>query len=133
MSRIRNTGLILSPRLAAEADLLRGRRLAKSEPMGPNTECEREEEEETTGADNSANGPNKALLLPVLYDPHHFDADLYSTYHPDADPDSDFYLKRISGCGSGFLFDADADQDPTFPPDADPDPDPSFQIKVQTL
>jgi hypothetical protein len=38
---------------------------------------------------------------------------------------------RISGCRSGFLFDADAD--PTFHPDPDPDPDPSFQIKTQTL
>ncbi len=36
-----------------------------------------------------------------------------------------------SGCGSGFLFDADPDQ--TFYPDADPNPDPSFQKKAQTL
>ncbi len=50
-------------------------------------------------------------------DPHHFDADSDadpdSTYHPDADPDSD------------ILFDADPDADTTFHPDADPDPDPS--------
>ncbi len=39
-------------------------------------------------------------------------------YHPDADPDSDFYLDPI------FLSDADA---------ADTDPDPSFQIQAQTL
>jgi hypothetical protein len=29
----------------------------------------------------------------VVDHPHHFDAD--STYHPDEDPDSDFYLMRI--------------------------------------
>jgi hypothetical protein len=28
-----------------------------------------------------------------VVDPYHGDAD--STYHPDADPDSDFYLMRI--------------------------------------
>jgi hypothetical protein len=48
--------------------------------------------------------------LPSVVD--HFDvdtdADPDSTYHPAADPDSD------------FLF--DADPDPTFHPDADPDP-----------
>jgi hypothetical protein len=51
------------------------------------------------------------------------DADPYSTYHPDADPDSD------------FLFDTDpvADPDLTFHPDAVPDPDPSFQIKLKPL
>ncbi len=42
-----------------------------------------------------------------------------STYHPDADPDSD------------FLF--DADPDPTFHPDADPDPYLSFKEKAETL
>ncbi len=43
-------------------------------------------------------------------DPHHFDVDPDSTYHPDADPDADpdpyFYFMRIRifiwcGCGSG--------------------------------
>jgi hypothetical protein len=41
-----------------------------------------------------------------------------STYHTDADLDSDFYLMRIrilifflSGCGFLFLFDLDADSD----------------------
>ncbi len=54
-------------------------------------------------------------------DPHHFDD---STYHPDADPDSDFYLMRMG-----------PDVDSTFHPDPDPDPnsDPSFQRKAQTL
>ncbi len=62
-----------------------------------------------------------------VVDPHYFNADPDSIYHPDADPDpySDFYW-----CGSGFLF--DADPDPTFRPDSDPDPDPSFQLKAQT-
>jgi hypothetical protein len=27
--------------------------------------------------------------------PHHFDADPYSTYHPGADPDSDFLFDAI--------------------------------------
>jgi hypothetical protein len=60
-------------------------------------------------------------------DLHHFDADPDadpdSTYHPYADPDSD------------FLIDADADADPTFHPDADPDPYRSFKkgSKRQTL
>ena len=49
--------------------------------------------------------------------PHHFDADPFSTYHPDADPDA--------GPDSDFLF--DADPDPTFHPDADPDTDPSVK------
>ncbi len=32
-----------------------------------------------------------------VVDPHHFDVDPDSTYHPDADadPDSDFYLMRM--------------------------------------
>jgi hypothetical protein len=30
-----------------------------------------------------------------VVDPHHFDADLDFIYHPDADPDYDFYLMRI--------------------------------------
>ncbi len=58
-------------------------------------------------------------------DPHHLDADPYadSTYHPDADPDSD------------FLFDADPGADPTFHPDAvaDPDSDPSFKKRLKPL
>jgi hypothetical protein len=47
----------------------------------------------------------KGLVAPQLLhfisvvDPHHFDADLDSIYHPDvdldADPDSDFYLMEI--------------------------------------
>jgi hypothetical protein len=53
-------------------------------------------------------------------------------YHPDADPDSYFFL---CGSRSGFLFYADPDPDLTFHPDADPDldTDPNFQIKLQTL
>ncbi len=68
-------------------------------------------------------------------DPHHFDAkpdaDMDSTYRPDADPhadtDSDLTL-----CGSGFLFEADADPYQIYHPDADPDSDPdsSFNIKA---
>ncbi len=30
-----------------------------------------------------------------VVDPHHFEADPDSYYHPDEDPDSDFYLIRI--------------------------------------
>jgi hypothetical protein len=30
-----------------------------------------------------------------VVDPHHFDADPDSTYDPDADPNSDFYLMWI--------------------------------------
>jgi hypothetical protein len=66
-------------------------------------------------------------------DPHHVDADPDpypdSTYHPDANPDSDFILMRIR------IFDVDAvpDPDPTFHSFADPDPDTSFQIKAQTI
>ncbi len=30
-----------------------------------------------------------------VVDSHLFDADPDSTYHPDADPDSDFYLMQI--------------------------------------
>ncbi len=46
-------------------------------------------------------------------DPHHFDADPDSTYHPGGYPDSDFYLIRIR-----ILFDADAD--PGYKNDVDP-------------
>ncbi len=75
--------------------------------------------------------------LTIVVDPHHIDAvpdvDPDSTYHPDADPNSDFLCG--SGCGSGSRFLFDADPDPTSHSDAesDPDPDPSFQIKDQTL
>jgi hypothetical protein len=31
----------------------------------------------------------------LVVDPRHFDADPDSTYHPDADPDFDFYSMRI--------------------------------------
>ncbi len=54
-------------------------------------------------------------------DPHHFDADPDadpdSTYHPYADPDSDFLI--------------DADADPTFHPDADPDLYSSFKKRLK--
>jgi hypothetical protein len=50
-------------------------------------------------------------------DPHQLGADPDLTYHPDADPDSD------------FLF----DPDPTFHPDVDPDPEPSFKKRAQIL
>jgi hypothetical protein len=46
-----------------------------------------------------------------------------STYHPDADPDSYFYLMRISR----FLYGEDRGPESEFHPDADPDP--SLQIK----
>jgi hypothetical protein len=40
-----------------------------------------------------------AALQTSVVDPHHLDAvpdaDLDSTYHPDADPDSDFLLMRM--------------------------------------
>ncbi len=48
-----------------------------------------------------------------VVDPFHVDADPYSTYHPDADPDSDFLV--------------DAVPDPTVHPDSDPDADPGYQ------
>ncbi len=35
------------------------------------------------------------VIKPVLVDPHHFGGDPDKTQHPDADPDSDFYLMRI--------------------------------------
>jgi hypothetical protein len=41
---------------------------------------------------------NCTVSVPVsVVDPHHIDADLDSTYHPDADPDadSDLNLMRI--------------------------------------
>jgi hypothetical protein len=59
-----------------------------------------------------------AVIFSVV-DPHHVEVDPDSTYHPDADPDSD------------FLF--NADPDPTFHPDADPDPDPSFKKRFILL
>ncbi len=51
-----------------------------------------------------------------------------STYHPDADLDSDYYLMQIR---IRILFDADQ----TFHRNADPyrDSDPGVQIKAQTL
>ncbi len=64
----------------------------------------------------------KITVKHSVVDPHHFvwdpNADLDSTYHPDADPDSDFFL-----CGSVS----------DFHPDADPYPDPSFKKDAQTL
>jgi hypothetical protein len=36
----------------------------------------------------------RPLPTPGHGDPHNFDADPDSTYHPDAYPDSDFYLLR---------------------------------------
>ncbi len=44
-------------------------------------------------------------------DPHHFDVDLDSTHHPDADPDAD----------------PDGDPESIYHPDVDPDADPSFK------
>ncbi len=58
------------------------------------------------------------LLVPVaqqpgqagrVVDPHHLDADPDSTYHPDADPNSNLYLMRMRirifiGIGSGSDF-----------------------------
>ncbi len=67
-----------------------------------------------------------------VVDPHHFVTDPDSIDHPDADPESDFYLmQRRMRIRIRSLF--DADPDPTFHPDADPDLDPGFQIKAQTL
>jgi hypothetical protein len=63
-----------------------------------------------------------ALLCCVstsVVDPHHFDADPYSTNHPDGYSDSE------------FLFDADSD--PTFHPDADADSDPDPNFKKGSL
>jgi hypothetical protein len=52
------------------------------------------------------------------------DADPYSTYHPHADPDSDFYLMRIRmRIRIRLCHHADPDLDP----------DPSYQLKAQTL
>jgi hypothetical protein len=49
----------------------------------------------------------------------------YSTYHPAADSDSDFYFMRIR-----IFIVAGPDLDPTF--HSDQDPDPSLQIKAKT-
>jgi hypothetical protein len=59
-------------------------------------------------------GENKeSSSAPSVVDPHHFDADPDSTYHPDAASDAD----------------------PTFHPDEDPDPDPdpSFKKRLKPL
>jgi hypothetical protein len=51
----------------------------------------------------SCQPPSQSLPIQVtssVVDPHHFDADPDSTYHPDADPDADPLI---------FLFDADPD------------------------
>jgi hypothetical protein len=71
------------------------------------------------GCHNIGIGRVKASVV----DPHQCDADPDSTYHPEADPDSD------------FLFDAvpDTDPAPAFHPDADPDQDPSFKKKARIL
>ncbi len=53
-----------------------------------------------------------------VVDPHPFDADPDSTYHPDVDPDSDF----LFDVDPDPTFHLDADPDPTFHLDADPDP-----------
>jgi hypothetical protein len=37
-----------------------------------------------------------------VVDPHHFDADPDSTYHPNADSYSDFLLDADPGCGYDF-------------------------------
>jgi hypothetical protein len=88
------------------------------------------------------------VILTSVVDPHHLDADPDLTYHPDADPDSDFFLMRVRIFveedaypdadldpdfyflyGSGFYFmqiriradpDCQSDADPE--QDADPDP-----------
>jgi hypothetical protein len=36
------------------------------------------------------------FLLSSVVDPHHLDADLDLTYHPDADSDSDVYFTRTA-------------------------------------
>ncbi len=53
---------------------------------------------------------SSAVAPVTVVDPHHLDADVDSTYHPDADSDAD--------PDSDFLFDAVLE--------ADPDPDPIF-------
>ncbi len=55
-------------------------------------------------------------------DPHYLDADPHSTYHPDADPDSDVYLIWIRIRIRLFTLMR-----------SDSYPDPSFQIKAQSL
>jgi hypothetical protein len=57
----------------------------------------------------------RIMVIDSVVDLHHFDADTDSTYYPDADPDSDFYLMRIRM--RIFIL----------------DPNPSFQIKAPTL
>jgi hypothetical protein len=67
-----------------------------------------------------SNNPLHQISHPLsVVDRHHLDADPYSIYHPDEDPDAD--------PDSDFLFDADAYLN--FHPfaDLDPDPDPSFK------
>jgi hypothetical protein len=49
------------------------------------------------------------VTISSVVDPHYFDADPDSTYHPDVD------------------------LDPNFHPDADPDPDPSLLKTAQTF
>jgi hypothetical protein len=39
--------------------------------------------------------PQHSITASRVVDPHHVDAVPDSTYHPDADPDSDFYLMRM--------------------------------------
>jgi hypothetical protein len=47
----------------------------------------------STGNENGRTTTNLSLVSVV--DPHHLDADPDSTYHPDADLDSYFYLIQI--------------------------------------
>jgi hypothetical protein len=60
-----------------------------------------------------------SILLFIVANPHHIDADPDPACHFDADP--------------GPAFHVDADPDPIFHFDADPDSDPSFQVKGQNL
>jgi hypothetical protein len=62
--------------------------------------------------------PASILLPDSVVDPHHFDADSDSTYHPDADPDPYFQIKAQSP-DPAYHFDVD--------PNADPDPQHCFQ------
>ncbi len=82
----------------------------------------------------------RLLLTTSIVDPHHIDADPDSTYHPDAYPDSYFYLmrtlvailgpKKVSISGPNP---SNATPDPSFHPDADSQILGSFQIKGVTL